>query len=123
MKSNLCHLTQCDQQRYVHPLGHILLVGRKSQVFPTLIVSETGWDLEPFAAVQRIHLDILYPGYTWISCILDTPLLEQQNTKKLYGTKNNCMPDVENGLEDMGRGKGKLGRSERVAWTYIHYQM
>ena len=30
--------------------------------------------------------------------------------------------DVENGLEDMGRGKGKLERSERVAWTYIHYQ-
>ena len=22
-----------------------------------------------------------------------------------------------------GRGKSKLGRSERVAWTYIHYQM
>ena len=31
--------------------------------------------------------------------------------------------DVENGIEDTGRGKGKLGRSERVAWTYIHYQM
>ena len=30
--------------------------------------------------------------------------------------------DVENGLEDMGRGKGKLGQSERVAWIYIHYQ-
>ena len=30
---------------------------------------------------------------------------------------------VENGLEDMGRGKSKLGRSERVALTYIHYQM
>ena len=27
--------------------------------------------------------------------------------------------DVENRLEDMGRGKGKLGQSERVAWTYI----
>ena len=26
---------------------------------------------------------------------------------------------VENGLEDTGRGKGKLGHSERVAWTYI----
>ena len=25
--------------------------------------------------------------------------------------------DVENGLEDTERGKGKLGRSERVAWT------
>ena len=31
--------------------------------------------------------------------------------------------DVENGLEDTGSGKGKLGQSERVAWTYIHYQM
>ena len=26
-------------------------------------------------------------------------------------------------FEDTGRGKGELGRSERVAWTYIHYQM
>ena len=24
---------------------------------------------------------------------------------------------------DTERGKDKLGRSERVAWTYIHYQM
>ena len=31
--------------------------------------------------------------------------------------------DVQNGLEDIGRGKGKLGQSERVALTYIHYQM
>ena len=30
---------------------------------------------------------------------------------------------IENGLEDTGRGKGKLGRSERVALTYIHYQL
>ena len=31
--------------------------------------------------------------------------------------------NVENGHEDTGRGKGKLGQSERMAWTYIHYQM
>ena len=31
--------------------------------------------------------------------------------------------DIENGPEDMGRRKGKLGRSERLAWTYIHYQL
>ena len=38
---------------------------------------ERGWDLEPFAAgLQCVHLD--------------TPLLEQQNTKKLYVTTNNC---------------------------------
>ena len=30
--------------------------------------------------------------------------------------------EVENGLEDTV-GKGKLGRSGRVALTYIHYQM
>ena len=30
---------------------------------------------------------------------------------------------TENGLEDTGVGKGKLGQSERVALTYIHYQM
>ena len=35
----------------------------------------------------------------------------------------NKYTDVENGLEDVGRGKGKLGRSERVAWTYIYYQI
>ena len=39
------------------------------------------------------------------------------------GTGQESDTVVENGLEDMGRGKGKLGRSERVALTYIHYQM
>ena len=40
---------------------------------------------------------------------------------KNLGKKQADLP--ENGHEDMGRGKGKLGQSERVAWTYIHYQM
>ena len=39
------------------------------------------------------------------------------------GQDRNKDADVENGLEDTGRGKGKLRRSERVALTYIHYQM
>ena len=38
------------------------------------------------------------------------------------GRDRNKDADVENGL-DTGRGKGKLGQSERVVWTYIHYQM
>ena len=42
---------------------------------------------------------------------------------KTEGQDRNKDTDVENGLEDMGRRKGKLGRSERVAWTYTHYQM
>ena len=41
----------------------------------------------------------------------------------LLGQDRNKDADVENGLEDTGRGKGKMGRSERVAWTYIHSQM
>ena len=39
------------------------------------------------------------------------------------GKDRNKDTEVENGLEDTERGKGKLGRSETVAWTYIHYQM
>ena len=39
---------------------------------------ETSWELGPFAAVlQCLHLD--------------TPLLKQQNIKKLHGIKNHCM--------------------------------
>ena len=38
------------------------------------------------------------------------------------GAHRNKETDVEDGVEDTGRGKGKLGRGERVAWTYIHYQ-
>ena len=42
---------------------------------------------------------------------------------KNLGQDRNKDADVENGLEDTGQGKGKPGGSERVAWTYIHYQM
>ena len=42
---------------------------------------------------------------------------------KNQGQDRNKDADTENVLEDTGRGKGKLGRSERVAWTCIHYQM
>ena len=42
---------------------------------------------------------------------------------KNLGQDSNKDADIENGLEDTRRGKGKLGLSERVAWTYIHFQM
>ena len=42
---------------------------------------------------------------------------------KNQGQDSNKDAGVENGLEDTVEGKGKLERSERVAWTYIHYQM
>ena len=42
--------------------------------------------------------------------------------KNLGQDRNKDTDLLENGLEDTGRGKGKLGQSERVVWTYIHYQ-
>ena len=49
--------------------------------------------------------------------------MSRESSQKRKRQDRNKAADVENGLEDTGRGKGKLGRSERVAWTYIHYQM
>ena len=44
--------------------------------------------------------------------------------RRTLGQDRNKDADLlENGLEDTGRGKGKMGQSERVAWTYIHYQI
>ena len=48
--------------------------------------------------------------------------METKKTKVIMKQDRNKDTDIENGLGDTGRGKGKLGRSERVAWTYIHYQ-
>ena len=51
----------------------------------------------------------------------------KKRKKKKKGADEPCLgqdrnkdTDVENGLEDTERGKGKLGQSERVAWTYIY---
>ena len=57
----------------------------------------------------------------------NTSCLREKKTRSICFTsqllKIHSIADLlENGLEDMGRGKGKLGRSERMAWTYIHYQ-
>ena len=58
------------------------------------------------------NLNILPANWNW------------ESTKRTMKLKSIYLADLlENGLEDTGRGKGKLGRSERVAWTYIHYQM
>ena len=42
---------------------------------------------------------------------------------KNLGQDRNKDADVENGLEDTGRGWGEMCQGKRVSWTYIHYQM
>ena len=49
-------------------------------------------------------------------------ILKKKWFSRTLGLDRNKDADVENRLEDTGRGKGKLGQSETVAWTYIHYQ-
>ena len=48
---------------------------------------------------------------------------EKKMVLKNLGQDRNKETDIENGLEDTGRGKSKLGRSERVTLTYTHYQI
>ena len=52
---------------------------------------------------------------------------KKKKKKKNLGANGNKDTDLlERGFEDTGRGKGKLGQSERVVvyiWTCIHYQM
>ena len=48
-----------------------------------------GWTLAP---LSQSEWDRLGPFATVLQCLhLDKPLLEQQNTKKLHATKNNCV--------------------------------
>ena len=54
------------------------------------------------------------------SDLFPTPQKWSEEPKGKDGNKDADL--LENGLEDTGRGKGKLGKSERVAWRYIHYQ-
>ena len=49
--------------------------------------------------------------------------LKNKYLSKTPSGRTGIKTDIENGLEDMRRGKGKLGRSERLAWAYIDYQM
>ena len=87
----------------------------RTSTYSTAVTSETGWDLEP--------------GTFYCSACTWTSHRIQRNYKgrKITAWDGNKDADLlENGLEDTGRGKDKLGQSERVVvyiWTYIHYQM
>ena len=64
-----------------------------------------------------------YSMLTHIYGILKKKKKERKWSEEPRGKMQNKDADLlENGLEDTGRGKGKLGQSERVTWTYIHYE-
>ena len=41
----------------------------------------------------------------------------------VLGQDRNKDADIENGLDDTGRGKGRAGRIGRLGLTYIHYHV
>ena len=59
---------------------------------------------------------MLTPGVSELNCIVAHPTGVRDSENKKF--RNSKDADVENGPEDTGSGKGKPGRSERVAWTY-----
>ena len=67
------------------------------------------YTMEYYSAIKRNEIELIVVRWMDLESVIQSEVSQKEN--------------VENGLEDMGRGKGKLGRSERVALTYIHYQV
>ena len=82
-----------------------------------------------YSAIKRNEIELFVVRWMDLESVIQSEVSQKEKNRyhmltHIYeGQDRNKDADVENGLEDMGRGKGKLGRSERVAWTYIHYQM
>ena len=99
--------------------------------------------MEYYSAIKRNEIDLFVVRWMELEYVIQSEVCQKEKNKyrmltHIYGIlkkeKNGSDEPrgrtgikkhavVENGLEDTGRGKGKLGRSERVALTYIHYQM
>ena len=56
--------------------------------------------------------------YRMLTHIYGIQKIKKKDSEEPRGRTEIKDVDVENGLEDTGRGTGKLGRTERVAWTY-----
>ena len=122
---------------YDKPTANIVLNGEKLKAFPLRSGRRQGCPLSPL--LFNIILEVL-----------DTAIREEKEIKgiqirkeviKLSLFADDMVLYIENPKDatrkllelinefgkvagyKMERGKGKLGRSERVAWTYIHYQM
>ena len=94
--------------------------------------------MEYYSAIKRNEMEVFVMRWMELESVIQSEVSQKEKNKycmltHTHGIKKKKMvlknlgagqeSDVDNGLEDTGRGKGKLGRSERVAWTYIHHQM
>ena len=95
--------------------------------------------MEYYSAIKRNEIGLFVEMWLDLETVIQSEVSQKEKNKyrmltHIYGSKKKKMvlmnlvaghnkdTDIENGLEDTV-GEGKLGRSERVAWTYIHYQM
>ena len=96
--------------------------------------------MEYYSAIKRNEIELFVVRWMDLESVIQSEVSQKEKNKyriltHIYGILKKKMAlmnlgqdrnkdtDVENGLEDTDQGKGKLGRSERVALTYIHYQM
>ena len=113
---------------YDKPTANIVLNGEKLKPFPLRSGTRQGCPLSPL--LFNILLEVLATAIREEKEIKgiqigkeDVKLSLFANDMMLYTENPKDADLLENGLEDTGSGKGKLGESERVAWTYIYYQM
>ena len=99
------------------------------------------YTMEYFSAIKRNETELFVVRWMDLESVIQGEVSQKEKNKyrrlthiygilkkkkrswRTQGQDRNKDADVDNGLEDTGKGKGKLGQSERVAWTYIHYQM
>ena len=98
------------------------------------------YTMEYYSAIKRNEIELFVVRWMDLEPVIQSEVIQKEKNKycmltHIYGIqkkkkgseeprgRTGIKVDVENELEDEGRGKGKLGRSERVAWTYIYYQM
>ena len=96
------------------------------------------YTMEYYSAIKRNKTELFVVRWIYLESVIQCEVSQKEKNKyhvHIYGIlkKNGYEEprgqdwykdaDIENGLENTGRWKGKLRQCERVALTYIHYQM
>ena len=99
------------------------------------------YTMEYYSAIKRNKTELFVVSWMELETVIQSEVSQKEKNKYTHyiwnlkkkerkkmvrrtseQDRNKDADLLENGLEDTGRGKVKLGQSERVAWTYIHYQ-
>ena len=102
------------------------------------------YTMEYHSAIKRNEIELFVVRWMDLETVIQSEVSQKEKNKyrmltHIYGVLKNKQKKegheerrgkmgiktqsyYPHGHEDTGRGKCKLGQSERVSWTYIHYQ-